>query len=63
MKFNKIIYKLVVEDIQNVAEEELERNLTDDEINSILESITERINWYDAIADAINEKIKSKVEL
>jgi len=58
MKSNKIIYKLVVEDIQNVAEEKLERNLTDDEINRILDSIAEKINWYDAIYNSIIEKIE-----
>jgi hypothetical protein len=58
MKRNKIIYKLVAEDIQNVAEEKLERNLTDDEINNILDSIAEKINWYDAIYNSISEKIE-----
>lgn len=63
MKNKEIIYSLNVEDIQTVAEQELERELSKNEIKQIIEAIAERINWYDAIADAINEKIKSKVEL
>lgn len=58
MNSTKIIYKLTVKDIQNVAEEELERQLTDEEINSILDTIAEKISWYDAIADSIRESIK-----
>jgi len=58
MKPNKIIYSINVEDIQNVAQEVLERDLKDDEIYSIEGLIAEKLSWYDAIADSINEKIK-----
>jgi len=58
MKNNKIIYSLNIEDIQTVALEEIERNLSQEEIEKIIESIAEKINWYDAIANSINEKIK-----
>lgn len=58
MKSNKIIYQLTVEDIQNVAEEELERQLTDAEIKSILDIIAEKIKWYDVISESIREKIR-----
>ena len=58
MKSSKIIYSLNVEDIQTVALEEIERNLSPEEIEKIKKSITDRINWYDAIANSINEKIK-----
>jgi hypothetical protein len=33
------------------------RSLTDDEIENIKDLICEKINWYDAILDSINEKI------
>ena len=59
MNSNKIIYKIVVQDIQDVAQEEIDRKLTDDEINKIIDTIGERINWYDVVADSINEKINS----
>lgn len=61
MKNNKIIYSLTVEDIQTVSEETLDRKLSDNEIKTILDSIAEKINWYAAIADSINEKIDSVI--
>ena len=38
MRNNKIIYKIVVQDIQEVALESLDRTLTDKEISKIIES-------------------------
>ncbi len=52
-KNNKIIYQLTVEDIQNVANQEFGRSLSDVEIESIIEPIAEKISWYDAICNAI----------
>lgn len=57
---NEIIYSLCIEDIQNVAEQEIDRKLTRDEIERIKNSINSNIDWYDAIADAISEKIKTE---
>lgn len=54
---SKIIYSLNEDDIQTVALQEVERNLSSQEIEKIKDSIAEKINWYDAIAEAINEKI------
>ena len=51
----KIIYSLNIEDIQTVAEQEIERELTIEEINQIEDSIAANINWYDAIAGAIHQ--------
>ena len=56
MKDNKIVYSLTVGDIQTVANQELERKLSSEEIENIIEAIAEKINWYDAIANAILEK-------
>ncbi len=56
---SKIIYSLNEEDIQTVALEEIERNLTSKEIEDIKDLIAENIKWYDAIAAAINKKIKT----
>ncbi|MCX6258411.1 MAG: hypothetical protein NTW49_11025 [Bacteroidia bacterium] len=53
----EIIYLLNKADIQTVALEELNRKLTNKEIESIIEKIAEKINWYDCIANAINENI------
>jgi hypothetical protein len=59
MKSRKIIYSLNQEDIQAVALQEIERNLSSEEIEKIKNSIAEKINWYDAIAYSINENFKS----
>ena len=63
MENNKIIYSLTAEDIQNVAKQEINRNLSSKEIEKIIESISEKIHWYDAIANSINENFESKVEI
>ena len=55
MKNNKIIYSLTVRDIQTVANQEIERNLSYQEIEKIIETIADKISWYDAIANSINE--------
>ena len=53
----KIIYQLTIEDIQEVANQELERELSLEEIELIRDRIAEKIPWYDAIAEAIDEMI------
>lgn len=57
-KKSEIIYSLDVSDVQTVALEEIDRELTKKEIESILDSIANKIPWFDAIADSINEIIK-----
>lgn len=56
---SKIIYYLNGEDVQTVALEEIERNLSDSEIESLKDLISSNINWYEAIADAIRKKIEA----
>ena len=53
----EIIYSLDITDIQTVAEQEIERELTINEIEKIKELIAEKIDWYGTIADSISEKI------
>lgn len=57
MKTKNIIYFLTEEDIQTVANYELDRNLSSEEIEMIRESISEKMNWYDSIAESISEKL------
>lgn len=57
---NSIFYSLNEEDIQNVALQEIERKLTETEIESIKDLIASAINWYDVIANAICEKVKTE---
>jgi hypothetical protein len=58
-----VFYSLNEEDIQNVALQEIERKLSEPEIESIKELIASNINWFDAIAKAIYEKIKTEEHL
>jgi hypothetical protein len=51
----KIIYQLTIDDVQNVALKELNRALTTEEISQLIDSISEKIPWYDSIADSISE--------
>ena len=57
MKKDKVIYKLTTEGVQTVAEEELGRKLTSQEIEKITEAIGDRIPWYDTIQYAIKDKL------
>ena len=50
-----IIYQLTTEDVQTVAKQEIERELTPEEIEKIKDSIAEKIPWYDSISDTITE--------
>lgn len=51
-----IIYLLNEEDVQNVAMEELGRELTTDEIRKLIEPISENIDWSEAISIAIRHR-------
>ncbi len=48
-----IFYSLSIEDIQYVAQEELERDLNENEIEIVKDLVASKINWYDAITYAI----------
>ena len=54
---NDIFYSLNIEDIQTVAIQELDRELTGDEIEKVTCIVGDKINWYDAILDSIVETI------
>ncbi len=60
MEKDKIIYILTEEDIQTVSNSELGRKLTSEEIEQAIPFIEQKINWYDAIADAISNRIVSE---
>ncbi len=62
MRKNKVIYQLNIEDVQNVAEQQLDRKLTNAEIEKILDRIADNLPWYDAVADAIHEFIGPSVD-
>lgn len=56
---NNIVYKLTIEDVQYVSNEAIGRELNEMEIKLLEDKIAIRINWYDAIEDAINESFSS----
>ncbi|HLE26345.1 MAG TPA: hypothetical protein VI935_11975 [Thermodesulfobacteriota bacterium] len=57
-KKSKVIYSINIEDLQTVAEQELERELTDEEIKDVEKRLGDYIDWYGAIASTLNEAIK-----
>ena len=57
MKMSKIIYSINVEDVQNVAEKEMGRSLTDRELKVVEDKLGDRIDWYEAILDTITSHI------
>ena len=54
---HKVIYQLTVKDVQDVAEQELGRNLSIQEIAMLQDRIANKISWYEVIAESIDEMI------
>jgi hypothetical protein len=50
-----VVYSITVSDIQEVARQEIERELSTEEIKLIQDRLGEKIHWYDAIAESIDE--------
>lgn len=59
MNSEKIIYSINIEDVQNVAQDELGRDLTQQELKVIEDKIGDYFDWYDSISFAISSNIKS----
>lgn len=57
MNTSKIVFSINIEDVQNVAEEELGRKLTNKELKIIEDKIGEYIDWYSAIDMAMQNEI------
>ena len=54
---DRIVYSVNVSDIQEVANQVLERDLTKKEISLIEDSIADHIDWFQTIEDAICKHI------
>ncbi len=54
---SKIIYSINIEDVQNVAEQELGRELNKKELKIIEDKIGDYIDWYEAINMTIIDSI------
>ncbi|MBK7447330.1 MAG: hypothetical protein IPJ45_15200 [Ignavibacteria bacterium] len=50
---DKVIYQLTIEDLQNVANEEIDRDLTESELNLLENKIGDHVDWYGSIQNAI----------
>ena len=59
-KKSKVIYSINVEDLQTVAEQELDRELTDEEIKNVEKRLGDYIDWYGAIALTLDEVIQKE---
>jgi len=54
----RAVYEISVDDLQRVAKEVLERELTDDEITAVGNSVGDQIDWFQAIENAIHNCIR-----
>ena len=54
---DKIVYSINVGDIQEVAQQVLERDLTRKEIILVEESVGDYLDWFQAIESAISKHI------
>ena len=56
-KLDEVIYSINIEDIQTVAADELERDLTEQELDLVIENLPGYIDWYSAIQLAIQDTL------
>jgi len=54
----KIVYSINIADIQEVANQVLERDLTTEEVTLVEDSIGDYLDWFQAIENSINEHVK-----
>ena len=54
------VYKISVEDLQQVAKEVLERELTSKEIAAVGNAVGDYIDWFQAIENAIYDCVSDK---
>ncbi|MEI7484093.1 MAG: hypothetical protein WCK13_05225 [Ignavibacteriota bacterium] len=54
---DNVIYQLTIEDLQNVSNKELDRDLTEVEIKLLEEKIGDFIDWYEIIRNTIIQNI------
>ena len=57
MKDQEIFYSLSVGDIQTVALNSIQRQLSEREVNNVITEVEKRIAWFDIIDDSINDVI------
>lgn len=60
MRKNKIIYSINIEDVQNVAQQELGRLLANEELKIVEDKIGDQFDWYEAIASVIGTYVEQQ---
>jgi len=56
-EIERTVYEISVDDLQHVAKEILDRQLTDEELAAVGGSVGDYIDWFQAIENAINQHI------
>lgn len=54
----KTVYEISVADLQDVAKDVLERELTDEEVVAVGNSVGDYIDWFQAIENAIHHHVR-----
>jgi hypothetical protein len=55
---NRIVYSIDVRDIQEVADQILDRPLTKEEVGLVEDSVGDYIDWFQAIENSIHRHLK-----
>jgi hypothetical protein len=58
MKRTAILYSVNVQDVQDVAKREFDRELNDKEMKSVAVKLGEYIDWYEAVISAVTQVIR-----
>ena len=58
-EIERTVYEISVDDLQRVAQEVLERELNDEEIAAVGNSLGDYIDWFQSIETAINNCVRS----
>lgn len=57
MKNNDVVYALEVSDIQTVAQDSLERELSEAELKQVISEVEKYIPWHDIVDDVIRRTV------
>jgi len=57
---SRIIYSINIEDVQNVAEKEFDRELSKKELKIVEDKIGDYIDWHGAIEMTIRDRVISR---
>ena len=58
MKRMNILYSINVQDVQDVAQREFDRELNDKEMESVAAKLGEYLDWYEAVNTAVAQTIR-----